>query len=98
MCAPEMIDWLEKIGMGKYKNIFLENELRVYLLSDVTREQWTKWIPNEKDRKVIIDTINKTAGHSHTSHVHINKLSLSLSLTIILSSLSSSLWFGHSQC
>lgn len=65
-----MIDWLEKIGMGKYKNIFLENELRVYLLSDVTKEQWAKWIPNEKDRKVIIDTINKTAGHSHTPCVH----------------------------
>jgi ankyrin repeat protein/tRNA A-37 threonylcarbamoyl transferase component Bud32 len=59
--TKEMIEWLEKIDMIKYKNIFLENELRVYLLPDVTKDQWTKWITNEKDRKIIMDTINKTA-------------------------------------
>jgi hypothetical protein len=54
-----MIEWLEKIEMSKYKNIFLENELRLYLLSDVTKQQWMEWIPNEKDRKIILDAIHK---------------------------------------
>lgn len=57
-----MVDWLDKIGMSKYKQLFIENEILLYLLSDVTTEQWVKYIPNEKDRGVITNAILELQG------------------------------------
>jgi hypothetical protein len=57
--TKDMLDWLEKVGMTKYKSVFLQNEFYLYLLPDVTREQWQKLIPDSKDRKQLYELIQE---------------------------------------
>ena len=57
--TKEMVDWLDRIDMSKYQSTFLKNEFYLFLLSDITKDQWEKHIPNEKDRLIIIKQVEK---------------------------------------
>ena len=58
--VKEVGDWLEFLNLGQYKNTFLENDIKGYHLSDLTKDELRELgVEKLGHRKTIDDAIKK---------------------------------------